>query len=174
MILSMVAGAIITFPFAIWQLWLFVKPALKPEELRYSRGIIGSISFLFFLGVLFGYYIILPLSVIFLANYELSAMIHNQITISSYVSTSVMLPLCTGLVFELPVLIFFLTRIGLVTPKFLKKYRKHAVVAILIVAGIITPSTDIISQVLVSLPLYLLYEISIYVATRVYHKISAQ
>jgi sec-independent protein translocase protein TatC len=167
MILSLIAGVVLTFPFAAWQLWLFVKPALKPGETKYSKGMISAISLLFFAGVLFGYFIILPLTVVFLANYQLSPLITNQITISSYISTSTLLPLSTGIVFELPVFVYFLSKIGLLTAKFLRKNRKFAVIIILILAGIITPSTDMFSQVLVALPLYVLYEISISVAARV-------
>jgi sec-independent protein translocase protein TatC len=168
MIISFFAGAIVTFPFAAWQLWLFVKPALKPGELKYSKGMVSVVSLLFFTGVAFGYFIILPLTVVFLANYQLSPSIVNQITISSYISTSALLPLSTGLVFELPILVYLLSRIGMLTPNFLKKNRKYAVILILVIAGIITPSTDMFSQILVALPLYVLYEISISVARRAY------
>lgn len=170
MIISFAAGLMLTIPYAAWQLWLFTKPALKPGELKNSRGMIGAISLLFFVGALFGYYIILPLSVVFLSNYTLSPLIVNQITISSYISTSVMLPLMTGLVFELPVLVYFLAKVGLLGPGYLKKNRKIAVVILLIVAGIITPSTDVFSLILVALPLYALYEISIAVAAAVHRK----
>ncbi len=166
MIISLVAGVVFTFPFAAWQLWLFVKPALKPEEKKQSGGLIGVISLLFLLGLVFGYFIVLPLTIVFLANYQLSELIINQITISSYISTSTLLPLSTGLVFELPVLVYFLARIGLLTASYLRRNRRYSVVIILVLAGIITPSTDIFSQVLVALPLYVLYEISISVARR--------
>ncbi len=165
-IISFAAALVVAIPFAAWQLWLFVRPALKENEVRKSRGMIGAISILFFIGALFGYYVILPLTVIFLANYQLSDMITNQITISSYVSTCILLPLMTGLVFELPVLVYFLTKVGLLGPTFLKKNRKIAVVILLVIAGIITPSTDAFSQIIVALPLYLLYEISIGVSAR--------
>jgi sec-independent protein translocase protein TatC len=167
MIISIVAGFLVSFPFIIWQLWLFVKPALKINETKKSRGIIFYISLLFTLGVLFGYYVVLPLSINFLANYELSSMIKNQITISSYISMSTMLPLSTGLVFELPVLVYFLANVGLLTAGFMKRNRKYSVIIILILAGIITPSTDILSQMLVAVPLYALYEISLIIAARV-------
>lgn len=119
------------------------------------------------LGVLFGYYVIAPLTINFLASYELSPQIKNLITISSYISTVSILSLSMGLVFELPVLIYFLSKIGMLTPQWLKKYRKYAVLVIFIIAGFITPSTDMFSQVLVALPLYLLYEISIYISKRI-------
>ena len=173
MIISCMAGFSVTFPYMMWQIWLFIKPALTSKEKRSSRGIFASINFLFFTGFRFGYYIILPLSVIFLANYELSPMISNQITISSYISTTVLLPLSTGIVFELPVMVYFLTYTGLLTPKFLKKNRKYAVVIIMLVAGIITPSTDMFTQLIVAIPLYALYEISIAASGWVVKKVAA-
>lgn len=170
MIISIVTGIIIGFPFNLYQLWLFVKPALRPSELKNSRGTLFYITALFSLGVLFGYYIILPLTINFLANYELSTDIKNQITIASYISTATWLPISTGLVFELPVLVFFLAKIGLITAKFLRRNRKYSIVLILILAGIITPSTDMFSQILVALPLYALYEVSISIAARINKK----
>ncbi|MEI6124230.1 MAG: twin-arginine translocase subunit TatC [Bacteroidota bacterium] len=169
-IISFVAGLILSFPFIIWQLWLFIKPALKQAEQKYSRGLLFYILGLFFIGVLFGYYVIMPLTLNFLVNYELSTEIKNQITISSYISTTTVLPLSTGIVFELPVLVYFLAKIGMLTALFLRKYRKHSIVIILLIAGIITPSTDMFSQILVALPLYLLYEISIWIAQSVNKK----
>ena len=173
MIISAMAGFSVTFPFLMWQIWLFVKTALTKKERSSSRGIIASINVLFFAGLLFGYYIILPLSVIFLANYELSPMITNQITISSYISTTVLLPLSTGVVFELPVMVYFLTYTGLLTPKFLKKNRKYAVVIIMLIAGIITPTTDMFTQLIVAIPLYALYEISIAASGWVVKKVAS-
>jgi sec-independent protein translocase protein TatC len=170
MIISVVTGVIIGFPFILFQLWLFVKPALKPNELKHSQGSLFYITALFTLGVLFGYYVILPLTINFLANYELSSDIKNQITIASYISTTTWLPISTGIVFELPVLVYFLAKIELITVKFLRKNRKYSIVLILIIAGIITPSTDMFSQVIVAMPLYALYEISITIAARVNKK----
>ncbi|MEI6854245.1 MAG: twin-arginine translocase subunit TatC, partial [Bacteroidota bacterium] len=167
MIISIVTGVIVGFPIILYQLWLFIKPALKPNELKYSRGMIFYITILFLLGVLFGYYIILPLTINFLANYELSSQIKNQITISSYISTTTWLPILTGLVFELPVLIYFLAKIGLITAKFLRKNRKYSIILILFIAALITPSTDMFTQLVVSVPFYALYEISISIAARV-------
>jgi sec-independent protein translocase protein TatC len=125
---------------------------------------------LFIAGILFGYYVILPLTVVFLANYQLNSEIKNFITISSYISSATMLPLSIGLVFELPVAVFFLSKIGLLSVSFLKKNRKFAIVIVLILAGIITPSTDLFTQLLVSVPLYMLYEYGIIVAKRVERK----
>lgn len=166
MIITFAAGFVLMLPYAFWQLWLFVKPALKPGERKASRGLIIVISLLFITGVLFGYYLILPLTVVFLSNYTLSPLIENQITISSYISTTVLLPILTGLVFELPVLVWFLSRVGMLEPGFLKRNRKIAVVILLVIAGIITPTTDIFTLLMVAIPLYALYEISISVSVR--------
>src|SRR3989339_517221 len=166
LVISIISGIILAAPYIFYQLWLFVKPALTDKELGYAKGMVFYISSLFFTGVLFGYFIIVPLTVNFLATYELSAQIENTITIGSYISIVAVLSLSMGLVFELPVLIYFLSRIGILTPVFLRKYRKHAVVVILILAGFITPSTDMFSQILVAMPLYILYEISIHISKR--------
>ena len=166
-LISAIAGFILAFPFIIYQLWRFIKPALTDKERKYSTGIVFYISSLFTVGVLFGYYVISPLTINFLASYELSPLIKNYITISSYISTVSVLSLSMGLVFEMPVLIFFLTKIGIITPKFLRKNRKYAFVIILIIAGFITPSTDMFTQLIVTMPLYFLYEISYYISKRV-------
>jgi sec-independent protein translocase protein TatC len=163
-LISFIAGLIISFPFIAYQLWLFIKPALKPNELKYSRLMTFYITLLFIMGTLFGYYIISPLTINFLANYELSSEIHNQITIGSYISTAVILPLITGLVFELLVLVYFLTKISILSPSFLRKYRKHSFIFILILAAIITPSTDAFTMFVVALPIYLLFELSIFIS----------
>jgi sec-independent protein translocase protein TatC len=117
--------------------------------------------------VLFGYYIISPLSINFLGSYQISSQVANQITLNSFISTVTMLTLSSGVVFELPIVIYFLSKIGIVTPSFLRTYRRHAMVIILIVAAIITPSPDISSQILVAIPLFILYEISIGVSAMV-------
>lgn len=168
MLISFIAGIIVAFPFIVYQFWRFIKPALSEKEQYYSRGMVLYISGLFSIGVLFGYYIIAPLTINFLASYELSPLIKNNITISSYISTISVLSLSMGLVFELPVLIYFLSKIGMLTPMFLKKNRKYAILIIFILAGFITPSTDMFSQILVALPLYMLYEVSIYISKRVH------
>ncbi len=167
LLISVISGIVVAFPFIAWQLWLFVKPALNSKELKQARGMVSYISGLFLTGILFGYYVVVPLTVNFLATYELSPNIKNQITVGSYISTVSVLTLSMGLVFELPVLVFFLTKIGLLSTKFLRKYRKHAIVVIFIVAGFITPSTDMFSQTLVAMPLWALYEISIFISRRV-------
>ncbi len=161
---SFIAGFILAFPYFLWELWRFIKPALSSKERNYSRGVVFFSSILFLMGVLFGYYIISPLSINFLGSYQISQQVANQISLSSFISTVTMLTLSAGVVFELPVVIYFLSKIGLVTPQFLRNYRKHSMVVILIIAAIITPSPDVTSQILVAVPLFLLYEIGIWVS----------
>lgn len=163
---AFIIGLIISFPYVAWEFWRFVKPGLKKRERSGSRGVVGAISFLFFLGVAFGYYVISPLMVYMMVNYRISDMIVNEFDITSYVSTVVLLVFGTGLLFQLPVVIYFLSKLGLVTPAFLRKYRKHSFIAILIIAAIITPP-DPMSQTVVAIPLYLLFEISILISARV-------
>ena len=160
---SVLAGFIIAFPYVIYQVWKFISPGLHENERKYSRGFITISSLLFFIGVLFGYYIVTPLSINFLANYSISEMVDNQIDISSYIGLVRSAALASGLVFELPIIIFFLTKIGLVTPEFLKKYRKYALVMVLILSAIITPP-DIASQIIVAIPILILYQVSIYIS----------
>ncbi len=163
---SFIIGLIIAFPYVVWEFWRFIKPGLQLKERKYSRGAVGSVSILFFLGVSFGYFIIAPWMVYFLANYSISPIIENEFDITSYVSTVVMLVLGSGLLFQLPVVIYFLTKMGIVTPEFLRKYRKHSIVIILIVAAIVTPP-DPLSQMLITIPLYMLFEISILISSSV-------
>ncbi len=165
-VISFAVGLILAFPFIIYQFWKFIEPALTDYEKKQSRGIVFYITSLFTIGVLFGYYVIAPLTINFLASYELSALIKNYITISSYISTVSVLSFSMGVVFELPLLILFLTKIGVITPKMLRKYRKYAYIIILIVAGFITPSTDMFTQTIVSIPLWLLYELSLILSLR--------
>jgi sec-independent protein translocase protein TatC len=167
---SFVIGFIVAFPYVVWELWRFIRPGLYNTERKYSRGAVASISFLFLTGILFGYYILAPLMISFLANYQISDMIVNEFDITSYVSTVVGTVFGCGILFQLPVVIFFLTKIGIVTPGYLRRYRKHAVVIILIIGAIVTPSADPLSQALISLPLYLLYEISIFISAGVVRK----
>lgn len=164
---SLVIGIIIAFPYVMWEMWRFIKPGLYSRERRYSRGIVGAVSFLFFTGVLFGYYVMSPIMISFLANYQISDMIVNEFDITSFVSTVVAVVFGSGLLFQLPVVIYFLTKIGIVTPQFLRQYRRHAIIIILIIGAIITPSADPLSQSLIAVPLYLLYEISILISLRV-------
>ncbi|MDF2437196.1 MAG: tatC [Bacteroidota bacterium] len=161
---AIIGGLIVGSPYVLWEVWRFIKPALKHKEKKASVGFIISSSFLFIAGVLFSYYVIVPLMVNFLGNYRVSSMVENNFTLDSYISTVTTLSLATGLIFELPVLVYFLTKFGLMSPEFMRKYRKHAVVVILVVAAVITPSPDVTSQLLVAFPLYFLYEASIFVS----------
>ena len=160
---SILAGFVISFPYVIYQFWKFISPGLHDNERKHSRGFIIISSLLFFLGVLFGYYVVTPLSINFLANYSISSAVDNQIDISSYIALVRSAALASGLVFELPIVIYFLTKIGLVTPQSLKKYRKYALVIVLILSAIITPP-DIASQIIVAIPILILYQVSIYIS----------
>ncbi|WMI65797.1 twin-arginine translocase subunit TatC [Aestuariibaculum sp. YM273] len=166
---AILAGFIISFPYTIYQLWKFVSPGLHDNERKHSRGFIIICSLLFFLGALFGYYIITPLSINFLANYNISEVVENQIDISSYIGLVRSSVLASGLIFELPIVIYFLTKIGLVTPEILRKYRKFALVIVLILSAVITPP-DIASQVIVAIPILILYQASIYISKMVIKK----
>lgn len=162
--IAIIAGLIIGLPYVLWEVWRFIKPALKEKEKKASTSFIFSATALFLTGVLFAYYIIVPLMVNFLGNYKVSEMVENNFTMDSYIDTITTLTVATGIVFELPIIVFFLTKFGIMTPQFMRKYRKHAIVVILIVAGVITPSPDVTSQLLVAFPLYFLYEASIFVS----------
>jgi len=160
-----VIGLIIAFPYVFWELWRFIRPGLYTTERKGSRGAVFAVTLLFLSGVSFGYFILCPMSMYFFANYTISDMIVNEFDITSYVSTIVALVFGSGVLFQLPVAIFFLTRIGLVNPPFLRTYRKHAIIVILILAAIITPP-DVISQIIITVPLWILYEISIFISAR--------
>jgi sec-independent protein translocase protein TatC len=164
--ISLITGLVLAFPYIFWEFWRFMSPALYETEHSHARGAVLYSSGLFITGVLFGFFIIVPLSIHFLSSYSVSGQVANQIYLRSYIGTITSISLASGLIFELPIIIFFLSRIGLVTPAFLKKYRRHALVIILVAAAIITPP-DIFSQVLVCLPLIVLYEISIGISGRV-------
>ena len=163
---AMVVGLLVAIPFVFWQVWLFIKPGLMKEEVKAARGFVTICSGLFIAGMLFGYFVITPFAVSFLANYTMAG-IGGTASLDSYIGYLTMFTLPIGLVFELPVIIFFLSRIGIVTPVFLRKYRRHMIVVLLIVAGVITPSPDIVSQLLVFVPLYSLFEVGIIVSARV-------
>jgi sec-independent protein translocase protein TatC len=163
---SFAIGLIISFPYVVWELWRFIKPGLYLKERKYSTGVVFSVSFLFISGILFGYFVIAPLMVYFLGTYSISDMIVNEFDITSYVSTVVMMVFGSGLLFQLPVVIYFLTKMGILSPALLRQYRKHSFIGILIIAAIVTPP-DIISQTLITIPLYLLFEIGIIIASRV-------
>ncbi len=158
---SAVIGLVCAFPYAFWEVWRFIKPGLYPAERRAARGATFFVTVLFMIGILFGYYIISPLTINFLSNYKIDPSIANEFDILSYFSTLVTLTLSCGLMFQLPIVAFFLSRAGVIHPALMREYRKHAYIVILVLAAIITPSPDIISQILVALPLFLLYEVSI-------------
>lgn len=162
---SIILGFIASFPYVFYEMWKFVKPGLYKKEATAARGIVGVCSFLFLVGVAFGYFIITPFALTFLTNYNLADTI-AQPTLTSYVNNLIMYTLPTGLIFELPVVMFMLAKIGLVTAKDLKSYRKVALVVILVVAAVITPP-DLMTQLMITIPLYGLYEISIKVVGRV-------
>ncbi len=163
---SITVGFIIAFPFVIWEFWKFISPGLYEKERKGAFSFIIISSLLFFIGVLFGYYLVTPLSVNFLGNYSVSDIVERNITLGSYISLVRSSSLASGLIFELPIVMYFLTKMGLITPEFLKKYRKHALVVVLILAAIITPP-DIISQVIVGIPIMILYEVSIFISKMV-------
>jgi sec-independent protein translocase protein TatC len=163
---SLVAGIIIAFPYVFWEIWRFIQPGLQENERKNSRGVILFTTVLFILGVLFGYYIIVPLSVQFLGTYTVSSEIFNRIDLTSYISMVSSVTLATGILFQLPIVVYFLSKIGVVTPELLKTYRRHAIVGILLLSAIITPP-DIASQILVTLPVLILYQISIMVSRRI-------
>lgn len=167
--ISFFAGLILSIPYIIYEIWRFVKPALHPHEQAHTLGAVFWSSTLFLMGVLFSYFLIVPLSVLFLGSYNVSESVENQIALTSYISTVVSLTFAVGLVFEMPILVFFLTKVGIITPNFMRKNRRVMVVVVLIIAAIITPP-DVFSQILVSIPLLLLYEISIFISQRVYKR----
>jgi sec-independent protein translocase protein TatC len=166
---SIVIGLVLAFPYTFWEVWRFIKPGLHPTERRMTTGATFFVSLLFLLGVAFGYYIAAPLSINFLANYQIDETIVNEFNISSYISTLVTLVLGCGIMFQLPMLVFVLSKMGIITPSLMRQYRKHAIVVILIVAAVITPP-DVISQILISMPLFVLYEISIGISAGVIRK----
>ena len=168
--ISFIGAIVVSFPYLIWELWRFVKPALSAKEISYARGSIGWVSLCFFSGAAFGYYLLAPFTFNFLANFHLG---HTKVyqympTLDDYIDTLTSLILGCGMAFELPVLAYVLSKLGLITPKFLKNYRKYAYVIILVVAAVITPSPDWTSQTIVAVPLIILYEISIFISKRVY------
>jgi sec-independent protein translocase protein TatC len=168
--ISIMSGFVAAIPYILWEIWRFIKPALKEKERKNATGFVFYASALFIMGVLFGYYVVVPLSVNFLGSYQVSASVANMISVDSFVGTVTNITLASGIVFELPILVYFLSSLGILTPEFMRKFRRHAVVVILVVAAIITPSPDITSQMLVALPLYVLYEISIFVSRFVVNK----
>jgi sec-independent protein translocase protein TatC len=161
------AGFILAFPYILLQIWNFISPALYENERKYAKLFIFIASLLFFLGVLFGYFVIVPMSINFFATFKVSDVVQNQFSFDSYISMIKTAVIACGLFFELPVIIYFLTKLGLVTPQFLRQSWKYAVVIILIVAAIVTPP-DVVSQLIVAIPMLLIYEISIFISAIVY------
>ncbi len=163
---SIWAGFIIGFPYLLYEMWKFISPGLYENERKNSRGFILIASLLFFMGVLFGYYVVAPLSINFLGTYQVSKEVLNEIDISSFISTVRASVIACGIMFELPIIIYFLTKVGLVTPEILTKYRKIAMVLVLILSAIITPP-DVASQIIVAVPVLVLYQLSIFISGRV-------
>ena len=166
---SFITGLILAFPYVFWEIWRFIKPGLYETEQTVTRGAVAFVSFLFFLGVLFGYYVLAPISINFLANYQVHESIINEYDLTSYISTVLMLVLSCALMFQLPMVIMVLTKAGVVNPLVLRYFRKHAIVVILVVAAVLTPP-DVFSQVLLFFPIYGLYEFSILLSARIYKK----
>lgn len=167
--MSVTAGFILSFPYIIYQFWSFVSPGLYENEKSNAKGFIFISSFLFFLGVLFGYYIVTPLSINFLGSYSVSTEIFNDFDLDSYVGLVRASVIASGLIFELPIIVYFLTKIGLVTPELMIKYRKFALIIVLTLSAIITPP-DVASQIIVAIPIVILYQISIYISRFVLKK----
>ncbi|WP_153800236.1 twin-arginine translocase subunit TatC [Foetidibacter luteolus] len=172
--ISFIGAFIAAFPYVFWEFWRFVKPALKPKEVKNTRFIIFWVSFFFFLGAAFGYFILGPFTFNFLTSFKLGFMVETKPTINDYLDNLTNIVLGCGLAFELPVLSFALTRIGIITPGLLKRSRKFAIVVILIVAAVITPSPDWMSQLIVFIPLFLLYQLSVLISSRVYKKMEKE
>jgi sec-independent protein translocase protein TatC len=166
MTISMVAGLILAVPYIFYQVWQFIKPALYEKERRYAYSAVYIMSGLFMVGITFSYFLMVPWTLNFLGTYQVSSSVVNQIALDSYISTVVSVVFSVGIVFELPVVVYVLAKIGILTPAFLKKNRKYAFIFVLIVAAIITPP-DVFSQIIVTIPLWALYEVSILVANRV-------
>lgn len=170
--IALLGGIILAFPYVLYEIWKFIKPALKNSESRPAKWFVIVASILFLIGIFFGYFLLFPMSYNFLINYQLSdsGIVQTNNTLDDYISLISTMTLVSGVIFELPVLVYFLTRLGILTPDFMRKYRKYAVVVILIAAAIITPSPDVTSQMVVAIPMYLLYEISIFVSAYVIKK----
>lgn len=167
---SLLTALVLGFPYLLFEIWLFIKPALTEVERKSAQGFIFYASALFLIGALFGYYIVVPLSINFLANVDLSVEINNQITIDNYLSTIATLTIGCGVVFLLPIIIFILSKLGLMTPAFLRASRRYATVIILVLAAVITPSADVITMLTVAAPMFILYEMSIMVSARVHKR----
>lgn len=167
--ICILSGFILAFPFILWEVWKFISPALYTNEKKNAKVFIFFSSLLFFLGVLFGYFVVIPMSVNFVATFTVSDMVKNQFTLDSYIGMVKTSVLASGLFFELPIIIYFLTKLGLVSPNFLRTYRKYAIVLVLIIAAIVTPP-DVVSQTIVAIPMLLIYEASIWISVFVHKK----
>lgn len=167
---SLLTGIVLGFPYLLWEIWRFVKPALHENERKSASGFVFYASMLFIAGISFGYFLVAPLSVNFLTNYTVSDIIENTIKIDSYLASVATLTLGTGIVFELPIIIYVLSKLGIMTPAFMREKRRYAIVIILVISAIITPTPDILTMLTVSFPLFLLYELSIGVSGRVYKR----
>lgn len=166
---SITFGFVLAFPYVLYEFWKFISPGLYSSERKHSRGFITTSSVLFFIGVLFGYYVICPLSINFLGSYSVADQVHNDFDLNSYIGLVRASVLASGFIFELPIVIYYLTKIGLVTPEFLRRNRKYALVIVLIIAAVITPP-DVASQIIVAIPVIILYQISIYISKIVIKK----
>lgn len=164
--IALLCGVILGFPFILWEIWKFIRPALRDKEVGPVKIFVLIASILFLIGIFFGYFLLFPMSYNFLVNYQVSSsgIVQTQNTFDDYISLISTMTLVSGIIFEMPILVYFLTRMTLLTPSFMRKYRKHAVVIILIAAAVITPSPDVTSQMLVAVPMYLLYELSVFVS----------
>lgn len=171
---SLLIAVMLGFPYLLYEIWLFIKPALTEVERKSASGFVFYATLLFIIGVCFGYFVVTPLSMNFLANYSISDSISNTITIQSYLSFVATLSLGCGIVFELPILVYILSKIGLLTPHFMRSTRRYAVVVILLIAAIITPTPDIMTMMTVSFPMFLLYELSILISARVFRKLQSK
>ncbi len=171
---SLLIAVMLGFPYLLYEIWLFIKPALTEVERKSASGFVFYATLLFIIGVCFGYFVVTPLSMNFLANYSISDSISNTITIQSYLSFVATLSLGCGIVFELPILVYILSKIGLLTPHFMRSTRRYAVVVILLIAAIITPTPDIMTMMTVSFPMFLLYEFSILISARVFRKLQSK
>ncbi|WP_316819889.1 twin-arginine translocase subunit TatC [Pedobacter gandavensis] len=163
-------GIILGIPYLLFEIWLFVKPALHDNERKSASGFVAFASFLFFLGIMFGYFIICPLSINFLTNFTVSPEIQNTFTIDSYLSSVMTLTIGSGVIFQLPVIIYILSKLGVMTPAFMRASRRYSTVLILIVAAVVTPTADPYTMLIVAAPLFLLYEFSIYISAAIERK----
>jgi sec-independent protein translocase protein TatC len=166
LMMSIIGSIILAFPYIFYQIWSFVKPGLKQNEKTVVKGIVFYVSILFFLGITFGYFVVAPLCVQFFGTYQISKDVENIFTVNSYMSTIISTVFYTGILFLLPVIAYIFAKLGIITPSFLRKYRKHAIVGVLILSAVITPP-DLISQIIVAIPIVLLYELSIFVTVAV-------